>query len=279
MKKAAILLFTIFASFSFAQEKEELEASKKSNNYIYQGNTLIDDDFVSAEMAYRKAISEQPTTVAGLYNLGSSYYKKGNYDEALYRHELALKNAVSKTEKHKAYHNIGNILMKNKNCIAAVEAYKNALRNDPTDDEARYNLGLAKACAEQQKNQQDQDKEDENQDDKEEGDQENQDKKDGEEEDDSNDKKDQGDKDNDAGEDEKEDEGKPNEDNKDEGDKNKEDDGNNKDQQKSQPQPGQLSPQQIKSLLEAMNNQEKKVQEKMNAKKQKGESVKAEKDW
>lgn len=49
MKKAAILLFTIFASFSFAQEKEELEASKKSNNYIYQGNTLIDDDFVSAK--------------------------------------------------------------------------------------------------------------------------------------------------------------------------------------------------------------------------------------
>ena len=44
-------------------------------------------------------------------------------------------------------------------------------------------------------------------------------------------------------------------------------------------QPGQLSPQQIKNLLEAMNNQEQKVQEKMNAEKQKGVKVKTEKDW
>jgi len=40
-----------------------------------------------------------------------------------------------------------------------------------------------------------------------------------------------------------------------------------------------LSPQQIKNLLEAMNNQEQKTQEKMNAEKQKGIPVKAEKDW
>ena len=53
----------------------------------------------------------------------------------------------------------------------------------------------------------------------------------------------------------------------------------NKDQQKPQPQQGKLSDQQIKSLLEAMNNQEQKVQEKMNAEKQKGIKVKTEKDW
>ena len=50
-------------------------------------------------------------------------------------------------------------------------------------------------------------------------------------------------------------------------------------QQQQQPADGQLSPQQVKNLLESMNNQEKKVQDKINAKKQKGVKIKSEKDW
>jgi hypothetical protein len=70
--------------------------------------------------------------------------------------------------------------------------------------------------------------------------------------------------------DEKKDQGKPDEKKEGEGDKEK---------QQQQPVPGQLSPQQIKNLLEAMNNEEKKVQDKINAKKQKGAQVKSNKDW
>ena len=95
-------------------------------------------------MEYRKAISEHPSNSVATYNLANSYYKKGDFDEALYRQQEAAKTATSKEEKHKAFHNIGNILMKGKKCKEAVEAYKNALRNDPTDEETRYNLGLAK---------------------------------------------------------------------------------------------------------------------------------------
>lgn len=75
----------------------------------------------------------------------------------------------------------------------------------------------------------------------------------------------------DRGEDEN---GKPKDDKKDQGKGDKE----NK-QQKPKPQPGKMSPQQIKNILEAMNNQEQKVQQKINAKKQKGAKVKTEKDW
>lgn len=282
VKQSIIGILLLASSLSFAQEKEVLLAEKKANNYVYEGNTLVEDDFVSAEMAYRKAISEQPTSVAGIYNLGNSYYKKGNFEEALYRHQQAVKNAVTKEEKHKAFHNIGNILMQNKKCKEAVEAYKNALRNNPADDETRYNLGLAKECAEQQKDQQDQNKDDENKDNKDNKDEnkdqdkkENEDQKDKEGEDKDN-KKDEGDKDKKEGEDKKDEDGKPKDEKEDKGkgDKDKE-----KDQKKPKPQPGQLSPQQIKSLLEAMNNQEKKVQEKMNAEKQKGVKIKTEKDW
>ena len=291
MKNALIIVLTLWASFIFAQDndakKQALLAEKKANAFVYKGNSLIDeDDFVSAEMAYREALSKQPTSVAGVYNLGHSYIKKGSFDEAIYRLEEAAKTATSKPEKHKAFHNIGNVLMQNKKCKEAVEAYKNALRNDPTDEETRYNLGLAKICAEQQKDDQDQnkdDKKDENKDNKDQDNKDNQDQKDKDKQgddkkDENKDNKDQGDQDKEdkkEGDDKKDEDGKPKDekDNKGKGDK------EDKEQPKPQPKPGQMSPQQIKNLLEAMNNQEQKVQEKMNAEKQKGVKVKTEKDW
>lgn len=279
MKHIILILLTCMVSISFAQEdKEQRLALKKANNYVYEANSLInEDDFVSGEMAYRQAISEQPNTVVGIYNLGNAYYKKGNLEEALYRHEQAAKASTSKSEKHRAYHNIGNILMQNKKCKEAVEAFKNALRNDPTDNETRYNLGLAKVCAEEQKDQEDENKDDKNKDEnKEDQDKkENEDKKD-KEGDDKEDKKDKGDQEKKEGEDEKDDEGKPKDEKEDKG---KGEDDKKKEQQKPKPQPGQMSPQQIKNLLEAMNNQEQKVQEKMNAVKEKGAKIKTEKDW
>jgi len=281
MKHIVVILSILTSIFSFSQEenKEQLLALKKANNFVYEGNELIaDEDFVSAEMEYRKAISEQATTVAGAYNLGTSYYKSGNLDESLYRLQQATETATSKSEKHKAFHNIGNILMQNKKCKEAVEAYKNALRNNPSDDETRYNLSVAKICAEEQQKQEDQNKDDKKDQDKKDENKEDQDKKDNKDKEGENkeDKKDEGDQEKKEGEDKKDEDGKPKDEKKDKG---KGDEDKKKEQQKPQPQPGQLSPQQIKNLLEAMNNQEQKVQEKMNAEKQKGVKIKTEKDW
>ncbi|RLD28529.1 MAG: aerotolerance regulator BatC [Bacteroidetes bacterium] len=252
MKQLSIIIVLLTTAFSFAQEKDI--ALQKSNDYVYDGNVLVEEDFVAAEKEYRKAISEKPSNTSGTYNLGNAYYKSGLYSEALLRHLETANSATTKAEKHHAFHNIGNALMQQKQCKEAVEAYKNALRNDPTDEETRYNLVLAKECAEQQG---DGGGDDENKDEnKENQDKENEDKKEGD------DKKDE---------------------NKDEGDDKEDKDGKPKDEKgdkkEQKPQPGKLSPQQVKNLLEAMNNQEKKVQEKINAKKVKGEKVKTEKDW
>lgn len=279
MKKIVILILCCVSLAGFSQEdKARLLAEKKSNNYVYEANELVNEDFIAAEMEYRKALSKQSDNIAGMYNLGNSYYEKGNFEEALYRHQQTAKLATSKEAKHKAFHNMGNVLMKNKKCKEAVEAYKSALRNNPIDDETRYNLVLAKECAKQQE---DENKDDENKDDKDNSD----DKKDEEKE--NKDDKNKENEDNKEGEDneDKKEDGKDEEDKKDEKkpedkkeDKNK-GDKEKEDKNKPQPKQGQLSPQQIKSLLEAMNNQEKKVQEKMNAEKQKGVKVKTEKDW
>jgi tetratricopeptide (TPR) repeat protein len=277
MKNGLTILLSLCITFSFSQDKEtqDKEALKKANDFVYEGNQLVSEDaFIEAEMAYRQAISENPSSAIGAYNLANSYYSKGSLEEALYRQQEVVNTSTSKDEKFRAFHNIGNILMKNKKCKEAVEAYKSALRNNPTDDETRYNLGLAKECAEQQQQNQDQNK-DENKDKKDEN-KEDQDQKGKDKEgDNKEDQKDKGDQDKKEGDDQKDEEGKPKEDEQDKGKEGEQ----QKDKQNPKPQPGKLSDQQIKSLLEAMNNQEQKVQEKLNAQKQKGVKVKTKKDW
>jgi tetratricopeptide (TPR) repeat protein len=265
------VLCSISWSITMAQENEK--ELRKANDLIYEGNALITEDFVSAETEYRKAISKLPDNAVGSYNLGHAYFNSGHFDEALHRHIEAAENAVDKNEKHAAFHNIGNILMEKELCKEAVEAYKNALRNDPTDDESRYNLALAKECA---KNQGGGDGEDEK--DKDEKKDENDENKDQKEDGDNNeDQNEEGDdkEDKSEGDDNEGENGKPN----DEKDDKTENEGGDQKKKQKQPQPGKLSPQQVKNLLEAMNNQEKKVQDKINAKKTKGVKIRTEKDW
>lgn len=281
MKKLLVVLLSLTITFSFSQEDKEKQAeiaTKKSNNYIAEANDLaFSDKFISAEVEYRKAISEKPTTVAGTYNLGHSYFEKGNFEEALYRNEQAAKNATDKLEKQKAYHNIGNILMENKKCKEAVEAYKNALRNNPKDEETRYNFAIAKECAKKQEEENQNNKDQDDKSDEEEKKEENKDDQNKEDQKENEDKKDdQGEQDKKEGEDEKDEEGKPKEDKKDEGEQGENE---NKQPQQPKPQPGQMSPQQIKNLLQDMENQEQKVQEKVNAQKAKGAKVQTDKDW
>ena len=275
MKIYIVLVIFIIGNFSFSQDlnKEKLKAEKNATNLVYKANELLEEDnYVEAEMEYRKAISEAPNKAVGAYNLAHSYFRKGSFEEALFRNQEAAKNATTKLEKHRAYHNIGNILMQNKECKQAVEAFKDALRNNPNDDETRYNYALAKECADQQNDgggeddKEDKDKEKEK-------DKEDEQKKEDENKDD---KEDEGDKDKKDGDKQEDENGKPKDDKKDDG---KEDDNKDKKDQKPKPQPGQMSPQQIKNILEAMQNQEQKVQEKINAEKQKGAKVKTEKDW
>lgn len=281
MKHIIVYILTIFSLNAFSQEDKAKQEKtlEQANDLVFEANQLAsNDNYISAEMEYRKAISKEPNMAVGNYNLANSYYEKGNFDEAFYRLQQAAKVAKTKEEKHKAYHNIGNVLMQNKKCKEAAEAFKNALRNNPSDEETRYNFALAKQCAEEQQKQDDQQDENKDQNDQNDENKDQDDKKeDPKENEDENkeDQKDKGDKDKKEGEDEKDDKGDP----KDEKDK----DGNQKkeeqDKKKPQPKPGQLSPQQIKNLLEAMNNQEEKVQEKMNAEKTKGVKVRSEKDW
>lgn len=256
----------LWSTNGHSQDETELESL--SNTYVYKGNSHFNNSFLEAEKNYRMALSEMPSNTKGAYNLGNAYYNAELYDEALARLLEAARKGT-KLEKHRAYHNIGNVLMQDKQCKKAVEAYKNALRNDPKDDESRYNLAIAQECAKEEGggSDDDQDEKEENQDQQ----KKNEEKKDSDKEQDEEEKnKDKGEEEDrsNKGEDEKKENSQP----QDKGDE-------SSDTKKPEPQAGKLSPQQIKNLLEAMNNEEKKVQEKVNASKKKGIKVKSDKDW
>ncbi len=278
--RLAIILILSLGSLQ-AQEAnaEQVKALKASRDITWEANQQLEEDqFVDAEAKYRRAISKSGENIAAPYNLGNALYARENYSEAFGRFKQAGEKAADKTSKHRAFHNMGNVFMKNKEYEKAVEAYKEALRNNPTDEETRYNLALAKEMLKKQQdeqpdnqdkdNQDEQDQKDKNQDQQDEGDKDDQNKQQNQDQ-----QQDQGDQ----GDNEKE--------------ENKEGEGDQKEEQQKQPQsekgeegekaprPNQLSPQQIQNLLEAMQNEERKVQEKLDAQKVKGMPTKSKKDW
>lgn len=275
-----LLLFLLIGCLTFAQEeeKEKAKALNTSTNITWDANkALSEDKFVEAEVDYRKAISKSSENVAAPFNLGNAYYNEETYSEAFGRFKEAGELAIDKKKKHKAFHNMGNVFMKRKEYEKAVEGYKQALRNDPTDEETRYNLALAKELLKKEQDEQKDDKNEDNKDNKEDKKDENKDKKEGDDGD-KEDNKDEDEKDDgDKGEEEKEDNKEGEGDEKKEQEK-KPEEGDQKEQPK-QPRPNQLSKQQVQNLLEAMQNEEKKVQEKIDAQKVKGVKVKNEKDW
>ena len=243
----------------FSQEIDSEKMEREAREYVREGNVLYNQlKFSEAEVAYKKALSKTPNYPKASYNLGNAIYQQNRNKEAVAQFEILEKTAPNKMSKAEAYHNMGNSFMKEKQYDKAVASFKNSMRNNSKDEETRYNLALAQELLEEQNqdNKDNKDNKDKNKDDK---------------------NKDQ--KDKEGGDDEKK------EDKNDEKDKGKDKENDKSDQKKDQdkkdqkPRPNQLTPEQMKQLLEAMNNEENKTQKKLNAEKTKGKKIKQEKDW
>lgn len=252
MKKFITYCLILISVVVKAQEKDK---------FLPQGNEkFADKNYADAEADYRLSQAKFKKKSIASYNLGTTIYKQNQPAEAKYQFEKAIKDAKTKPEKHQAYHNIGNSMMKEKDYTNAIEAYKNALRNNPSDEETRYNYALAKKMLKDNPPPKDKNK------DKDKDKNKDKDKKD-DKKDPNKDKKD-----------DKKDKG----DNK---DKDKKDGNDKKDKQdkgdgdKPQPKPSGASKQRIDNLLDAVNNEEKKVQQKVNAQKVQANPKKPEKDW
>ncbi|MDA8808025.1 tetratricopeptide repeat protein [Flavobacteriaceae bacterium] len=237
-----IILILLF--FFIKVNSQEIAINKDSNNLTLDGNVeFADKNLIEAEKFYRKSISKDSLNIKASYNLANSFYRSELKQEAINQYKSSIEKTKSKETRHKSFHNLGNIYMQNEDYQNAVNSFKNALLNNPTDDETRYNYALAKELL---KNEQKDNKKDDK------------------------DKKKDKDKEKDKKDEQKEKKDKQKE-------KDKKDDKNN--DKKEKPKPNKISPEQLKNLLKAMDNQEKKVQQKINKKKIKGSPVKNKKDW
>lgn len=154
-----------------------VSAQKAERDYIRKGNRAYKDStYVNAEVNYRKAIDVNPKSAISMYNLGNTLMQQNKLQEAMEQFVAATKMEKDKGNLAQIYHNMGVIFQSGKDYAKAVEAYKESLRNNPKDNETRYNLALAqKMLKDQEQNQQNQDQNQDKKEQEKEQDQQNQD--------------------------------------------------------------------------------------------------------
>lgn len=142
-KPVAVVLLLLMAVTAGAQTDRQLV--RQGNRQFRKGNAA------DAEVSYRKAVEKQPRNAQANFNLGNALMAQRKDSLAVTQFEKAAKLETNPLRRAQAYHNIGVMCQQHQMFGEAIEAYKEALRNNPADDQTRYNLEL---CKRQQKQQQ-----------------------------------------------------------------------------------------------------------------------------
>ena len=148
------------------------------SDYIRKGNRFyVDSLFEKAEIEYRKALELNPKSVDAMYNLGNALFcqipqsqenAQNKGQEAMQQYATAAKMETGKERLAQINHNLGTLLYMAQQYPQSVEAYKESLRNNPYDNETRYNLAKAMHMLKQQENQQQQNQQEQQQEQKQE---------------------------------------------------------------------------------------------------------------
>ncbi len=144
IKYAVLLLMAVLPFAASAQTDRD---------HIRNGNKLYrEKKFSAAEVEYRKALSLNAGNPQALYNLGCVMMMQNKGSEAVKFYEKASKIETNKLRKAKIFHNIGIVCQSSKMYDEAIKAYSESLRNNPSDNETRYNLALCKKLQKHDKN-------------------------------------------------------------------------------------------------------------------------------
>lgn len=147
-KKYVGMILLLLVAVSASAQKAERDLIRKGNRFFK------DSVYVDAEVNYRKALEVNPKSTVSMFNLGNTLALQNKLQEAMEQYVGAARIEKDKSNLAQIYHNMGVIFHSQKDYAKAVEAYKQSLRNNPKDDETRYNLALAqKQLQDQQQNQ------------------------------------------------------------------------------------------------------------------------------
>ena len=217
------------------------------NGKIRKGNTAYKDSSYSvAEQLYREALMKDQSSYEASFNMADAIYKQERYSEANSLFKALSEKTDDKIKKSESYHNLGNSLLKEQKLDEAIEAYKNALRNNPKDLDTKHNLAYAMRMKNQSQEQEKEEQKEEEKDKKKE-------------------KEDQEEEEKDKVENQEE-KGQQSEEEK-------------KEEPKQPQDPNEMTEEEAQQILDALQQQEKELQEDLQKKKQQGVKLKILKDW
>lgn len=266
MQRYVILLAALLAAVSaLGQQMPERREVRKGNRLYNKG------EYQQSIERYGRALMLDPASFEATYNLGNALSKAEMYDKAEQMQNRAAADTLrSDTERAEAYYNLGNTQFRQKKYREALESYKRSLLLNPDDREAKYNYAYTKHLLDDEQKNGGGGGGDQNQQNK---DQQNQ-----------------------QGQDQNKDQNKDQQDqNKDQQDQNKDQQDQNQDQQgqgqpdgkdgeqgegegEGQPRPEDISPQEQEQMLDAIQAQEDRTQEKLKEKRR-AMVVRSGKNW
>jgi len=218
--------------------------------FIRQGNKEYKDEkFDESELLYRRALDKDKESYAGEFNLGDALYKQEKFEDAARNFKELTENEEDPIKLSQLYHNLGNSHLQANQLEESIESYKNALRNNPLDEETRHNLAFAQNMLQQQQEQQQQ--QDQNKDEQDQKDQE-QDQQEQNQDQDQQDQEQQ--------------------------EQNQDQDQQDQEQQQKEQQQ-QISKEDAARMLQALQQDEQKLQEKLQKEKAQAQRVSVLKDW
>ena len=144
------LLLCLFSLFSYSQ---------KDNALIKKGNeAYTKQEYEKAVSQYQKAIEKSPSNEVAQFNLGNALFKSNKPDDAISAFDNAVTRSKNNDSKSQAYYNKGVVQQNNKKLPECIASYKNALKLNPADEDARQNLQKALLQLKEQQKKQEQDK-------------------------------------------------------------------------------------------------------------------------
>lgn len=233
--------------------------SQSAHEHLLEGNEhYLNEDYVSAELKYRKSLEKEKSMKAE-YNLGGAVYSQKRFDEAIDHFQAAANAAKTEKEKGAIYHNLGNSYLNAGKINESIDAYKQALNYLPDDKGSKYNLAMAQQIKRQQQ-QQKQEQEQQNQEQPQE--------KSGE--------------DKEQKEEENQQQSEEQKQNQEENQESREEQENNEEQKMGSGEKEDMTKEKLDledalKLLQAIDNEDQKVQEKL--RKKTGNKKKPDKDW
>ncbi|MBL6657730.1 MAG: tetratricopeptide repeat protein [Flavobacteriales bacterium] len=243
MKSNLLLLILLFFTIDVL--------AQHPNSLVRKGNASYTDSLYSeAEQKYREALIKDQNSYAASFNLADAIYKQEKFSESTSLFKALSEKTQNKIEKSESLHNLGNSLMKEQKINEAIDAYKNALRNNPKDMDTKHNLAYAQRIKNQQQKQEEEKEEEQDKDEEKEEEKEEEEKQ----------------------EDEKEEE-------KNEQEQNENSEEESKEEPTKPQDPNEMTEDEAEQILDALQQQEKELQEDLQKKKNKGVKLKILKDW